>query len=482
MKKTLLGLLLTFGIAFILNAQTTFNLVQTVTLTPSDDPYAIAAGDIDKDGYDDILYASSGNGTFSWLKNDGTGNFAAPVTIGAGGHSFPNAVAIADLNNDTYNDVILSTYTSVIWYPNDQAGGFLPVETIGTINGSGPVLVRTIDSGSTLDVAVSAFDGNEVVWFSNDGSGNFGSKNIINNTIINPAAFDMADIDGDGDVDAVISNARIFGTPNDSRIEVFYNDGSGVFTADTNPVADNTKDYVWSVVFADVDNDENDDATANNAMDILVTDLNGNASWYKRTEISSGTATYSETPFTTSIVNPATIAFEDLDNDALKDVVLSSGTSGTGNDIVWFKNNDSGTFASEDILDATQSQVYTMAFGYFDEDRDDPNFDINKDIDIASAAYNNDNIKIFDNQKVVLSIDDSSLTKFSIYPNPTKNTLNFKVPFTENFKVSVYDVLGKNVLDASLEANKSLDVSKLNAGIYILKFNDYNTSFKFVKQ
>ena len=189
--------------------------------------------------------------------------------------------------------------------------------------------------------------------------------------------------------------------------------------------------------------------------------------------MSPGTATYSETVFTTTIANPATIGFEDLDNDTLKDVVLSSGTSGAGNDIVWFKNNGAGSFAAEGVLDNTQSQAYAIAFGDFDNDGD---------LDIASAAYNDDDMNIFDNRKITLSLDDSSIPKFNIYPNPTKNTLNFKVPFTENFKISVFDILGKNVLNATLETDKSLDVSKLESGIYILKFNDYNTSFKFVKQ
>jgi len=466
MKKKLLTCLTLIALVFGVNSQTTFNLKQTLALTGTDDPYAVAVGDIDKDGHDDILYASSGNGTFSWLENDGTGNFAAPVAIGAGGHSFPNGVAIADLNNDTYNDVILSTYTSVIWYPNDQAGGFDPVQTIGTVSGSGPVLVRTIDAGATLDVAVSAYDGNEVVWFDNDGSGNFGAKKTIDNTITNPAAFDMADIDGDGDIDAVISNAISF-TPGtiDSRIETFYNDGTGVFTADTNPVANNTKDYVWSILIADVDGDTD--------MDILSADLYANASWYNRTQTSPGTATYSETSFTTSVGNPATIGFIDLDNDALKDVVLSSGTSGAGSDIVWFKNNGAGSFASEDVIDNTQSQAYAIAFGDFDSDGD---------MDIASAAYNDDDINIFDNEKINLSIDDTNLQKFSIYPNPTKNTLNFKVPFTDNLDITVYDILGKNVLTASVGSTKSLDISELKSGIYILKFKDHDSILKFVKE
>lgn len=340
------------------------------------------------------------------------------------------------------------------------------MQTIGAVNGSGPVLVSNIDAGSTPDVAVSAYDGNEVVWFDNDGSGNFGSKKIIDNTITNPAAFDMADIDGDGDVDAVISNAISF-TPGtiDSRIETFYNDGNGVFTADANPVANNTKDYVWSIKIADVDGDTD--------MDILASDLYANASWYNRTGVVDGPATYSETVFTTTIANPATIAFEDLDNDTLKDVVLSSGASGAGNDIVWYKNNGSGSFAAEDVIDNTQSQAFVIAFADFDSDGD---------LDISSAAYNNDNIKIFDNEKITLSVDDSKIKKFSIFPNPTKNTLNFKVPFSESFKVTVYDILGKKVLSSTLQNTNLLDVSRLNNGIYILKFDDFNTNLKFVKQ
>ena len=53
MKRALLLLTLIFSQTFI-SAQTTFTLKQTLSLTASDDPYAIATGDIDKDGHDDI--------------------------------------------------------------------------------------------------------------------------------------------------------------------------------------------------------------------------------------------------------------------------------------------------------------------------------------------------------------------------------------------------------------------------------------------
>ncbi|MEZ4797746.1 MAG: T9SS type A sorting domain-containing protein [Flavobacteriaceae bacterium] len=470
MKKNLLSLLSLFGFFFSVNSQTTFNLVQTVTLSGTADPYAIATGDLDGDSDIDILFASSGNGTFSWLENDGSGNFGAPIAIGAGGYGYPNSVAIADIDGLNGNDVILCAGDEVIWFPNDGSGNFATENPVASFPSFGAsfIVVKDIDGGGTLDIAVSDYYTHQLVWVSNSGSDPHfnGTKNTIASSFTNVAAFDLGDIDGDGDIDAVISNAiGSSSSPNDSKIEIYYNNGSEVFTADANPVANNTKDYVWSVLIANVDNDTD--------MDILTTDLYGNLSWYNRIGGIDGPATYSETPFTTTIANPAIVAFEDLDNDTLKDVVLSSGSPGAGNDIVWYKNNGAGSFSSEAIIDATQSNTYSMALADFDSDGD---------IDISSAAYNNDNIKIFDNLLINLSVNEPVVDKLIIFPNPTTNTLNFKVPFTENFKVSVFDILGKKVLSTTIHNSNSLDVSKLNNGIYILKFDDYNTNLKFVKQ
>jgi hypothetical protein len=55
----------------------------------------------------------------------------------------------------------------------------------------------------------------------------------------------------------------------------------------------------------------------------------------------------------------------DLDNDSLDDSMLSSAPSGSGNDMVWFKNNGTGEFDSEVVIDASQSQAYTFTFCRF---------------------------------------------------------------------------------------------------------------------
>lgn len=451
------------------SGQTSFNLSQSIPLPAigGDAPYNVTSGLIDSDEYVDIVVGTSVGNSVFWLKNDTTGNFILQTTPLSSTMNSVGGVAIADVNNDGNNDVIATSYFDgkLVWFQNDGAGNF-SAETVisSTLDGAGQIYAEDMDGNSTLDLAVSAYLGNEVVWFSNNGTGSFGGKNIINNTIVKPGAFAIDDMDGDGDIDAVIANSIDYGTPNDSRVELFYNDGSGAFTADVNPVADDTKDYIFSIMVADVDNDAN--------LDILVTDLEGDPSWFKRTPVAPGIATYDETILSTSIANPACLDFRDLDNDSLEDFVLSSATAGPGNDIVWFKNDGLGGFGSETVIDNTQSQAYTFTFA---------DFDLDNDIDIASVAYNDDKINIFINQFYTLSLENNAMTQIGIFPNPSSGKLYFK-GLNSSIMISVYDILGKEILKTKLEHSQSLDVSNMTKGVYFLTLHDQKLTFKFIKE
>jgi hypothetical protein len=450
----------------MLYSQTSFIKTQSIALPlPSGNaPYNIKSGLIDNDNFPDIVVSTTLGNSVYWLKNDGAGNFSLQLPAFA---TLNNAggVAIADINGDGYNDVVSTSYDDgkLVWFANDGLGNFGTEQIISSsIIGPSQVYVRYIDADNTLDVSVSAYSGNEVIWFANNGSGVFGIKNVINNTIASPGAYAMDDIDGDGDIDSVIANAVDYGTPNDCRIEVFYNDGSGNFTADANPVSVNTKDYIFSVMAEDIDGD--------NSRDILVTDLLGSPSYFKRTEISPGTAIYAETVLTSSIVNPACLDLRDLDNDNLPDFVLSSATSGNGNDIVWFKNNGSG-FDSEIVIDATQRQAYTFTFADFDNDGD---------LDIASIAYADDSVNVFNNQLINLGIVENDIENILMYPNPTKDILNFK-GLTASVSIYILDVFGKKVASRTIENNDTIDVSNLPSGIYLVHIENYNHTLKFIK-
>ena len=75
-----------------------------------------------------------------------------------------------------------------------------------------------------------------------------------------------------------------------------------------------------------------------------------------------------------------------------------------------------------------------------------------------------------------LSVDQFETNNFSIYPNPT--SIGF-VTITSNnsevMSVAVYDILGKQVINQTINNNR-LNVSGLNSGIYIIKISQNNAS------
>ena len=79
-------------------------------------------------------------------------------------------------------------------------------------------------------------------------------------------------------------------------------------------------------------------------------------------------------------------------------------------------------------------------------------------------------------------------TKFNVilFPNPTLNTLNIKLPENKNFeihKIAIVNLLGQTVFE-NVKNDSTIDVSTLQKGIYILnlKTNDGDWNGKFVKE
>lgn len=83
-----------------------------------------------------------------------------------------------------------------------------------------------------------------------------------------------------------------------------------------------------------------------------------------------------------------------------------------------------------------------------------------------------DNI-VFDG---VVGINDQVSGQFSIYPNPaSKGYVNISSKLSGAKNISVYDVLGKQVLKSTLNGDR-LDISALNSGIYLIKIEQGKAS------
>ena len=86
-----------------------------------------------------------------------------------------------------------------------------------------------------------------------------------------------------------------------------------------------------------------------------------------------------------------------------------------------------------------------------------------------------------------LSTQQLSKNKFSLFPNPTSNTINLKFETTiEKANLKITSILGQSVLEKQNLSGTdfSLDVSTLSKGMYILELNDgfSITNTKFIKE
>ena len=109
-------------------------------------------------------------------------------------------------------------------------------------------------------------------------------------------------------------------------------------------------------------------------------------------------------------------------------------------------------------------------------------FDNDGDVDMATVDYQNNDLNWFPNYYTgeTLGITTQNATEVRIYPNPTSDQLYFR-GIRETTEMTVYNLLGKEIMTSNVQVGQSLDVGALNNGIYFLTLNGLNKTFKFVK-
>ncbi len=212
-------------------------------------PMALAVSDVNADAAPDILApCRDSSNDVSLLLNQGNGHFDPAISLYSG--TSPRAVTTGDFNRDGWMDyVICNQDQHITVFLNLQDGTFartqIPVEAPPPYQGHQPRFVKTgdLDNDGDLDliIPVSTQDYYENWWglttFSNDGHGGFTQNNLqIIEGLNTVRGFDVGDLDGDGDLDAVMG---VFDyhpcqipycyeyTAEGQTLAVFINEGAG---------------------------------------------------------------------------------------------------------------------------------------------------------------------------------------------------------------------------------------------------------------
>jgi len=213
---------------------------------------AVSLADLDGDGDLDAVTPTYVGPAHTWI-NDGTGHFSAgPVIDEISGFTLP----VGDLNGDGLVDVFLVSVTTTKVFLND--GDLTFVDTAQTLEHiGGGADIGDVDGDGDLDIFAGMLGGWTNSMIENDGSGSFTAHGRINGAAAKGVA--LGDLDGDGDLDAFLarSNSPSDGGPNGVQL----NDGSGVFTETDQEFGASSSDHV---ALADLDGDGDLDAFIGN--------------------------------------------------------------------------------------------------------------------------------------------------------------------------------------------------------------------------
>src|SRR5437870_1094193 len=69
--------------------------------------WSVAVADVNGDGKPDLVVANHGGESVSVLLGKGDGTFQKALDVGIGGYSYPQSVAVADVNGDGKPDLVV---------------------------------------------------------------------------------------------------------------------------------------------------------------------------------------------------------------------------------------------------------------------------------------------------------------------------------------------------------------------------------------
>jgi flagellin-like hook-associated protein FlgL len=298
--------------------------------TPSGAEGDIAAGDLNGDGLDDLVYFSrSGGPRIQVFLSNGNGTF---TETGISETAGVRSLELVDVNNDGNLDILAETFggsTNIFVRLGDGQGGFGAKinsdTTIGSLTG---VTYGDLNGDGNIDAVANNGSATSILF--GDGTGSF----TLSQTIGLGNATRVGDLNRDGHQDLVIAL-------NSWTNHIYLNNGNGEFTFLTS-FSDGTNNS--TIALADLNEDGILDLIAQNSYNL------GNGDGTFQSYVNAFNAGYD-------------LTIADLNNDGLDDIL-----SATNGGVRFYWGRDSAISSSSVFLANGDGNTWRVTAGDFDGD------------------------------------------------------------------------------------------------------------------
>ena len=174
-------------------------------------PFSLATGDLDGDADADLAVASRGTaGAVSTFVGAADGTFTPSGTVSSGG-AHPHSIAFGDLDADGFDDVVVSNVSLGGTFTILRANGLGGFAASSTVSSGGQttagIALADLTSDGALDVGVINTLSGTLAVLAGNGDGSVGAPTAFTTGSAGPVDVAFADVDADGRSDAVVTHA-----------------------------------------------------------------------------------------------------------------------------------------------------------------------------------------------------------------------------------------------------------------------------------
>ena len=326
-------------------------------------PFSVAIADLNNDNKADVITANVISHNLSVLLGDGAGGFTSTTQVNGGPD--PRNVIAADFNADGNVDLAVTNGNSatVNVLLGNGSGTFPSSTTTATFLGPFALTSADFNLDGKLDLAVASSSSDNVTVLLGSGTGTFEFASTAN-VGTTPQHIVSGDLNGDGRADLAVANV------NSSNVSVLIGLGNGTFEPAVNYAVGSP---VTSLVISDFNNDAHlDFATGSNAGGVAV-------------RLGDGSGTFNGAPKVTRALGPLRLAVDDFNRDGNSDVVAAGTQSDT---VVPLAGDGQGNFL-QTPNQTTGSNTISIALADFNTDGNLDSVTANENINSVSVRFGN---------------------------------------------------------------------------------------------